>query len=336
MGFSSQAGQLIAKTQTTPGTYDPTTGTAGVGIKLKSGSFAPNRELMILDAEIGGGRDVVDAMLGGVSYSGDFDFYARPQAVALLLKACLGTVVSTVASGVNTHTITPSDAAQLPFLSVEHVIGNGLEAYQYTDVVVTSLHLEAEANGFLQGTVSMIARIQTAGITKTAAPVWDNTEVAVGTNILCYYNGVTLPAKSFSLDIANNFDDDDFRLGSFFIGDLTPKRREVTGGFSIRPNDSSLWRQAVNGQASAVSPGGLVTKAPFRIDAKTYATIAGSTPLTPFEYDISMPNFALRPYALEASGDDVIENDIEGQALRPSNATPVMTVLVKNDKAAVA
>ena len=36
MGHSSQTGQLIVKTQTTPGTYDPDTGTDGVSISTRA------------------------------------------------------------------------------------------------------------------------------------------------------------------------------------------------------------------------------------------------------------------------------------------------------------
>src|SRR5690606_19467503 len=180
--------------------------------------------------------------------------------------------------GVTTHVITPSDAAQLPFFSVEEVIGNGLEAYQYTDVVINTLHLEADANGYMQGTVGLIGARQVAGVAKTPTPIWDNTPMYVGTNINLTYNGVALPAKSFSLDINNNFEDDDFRLGSLYLGDLTPKQREVTASFNVRHVDSAIWRQAVYGSAAATVPGGTTVKAPLVIDAQTYEDIPASTP----------------------------------------------------------
>src|SRR5690606_21862676 len=139
--------------------------------KLRSGSFGTNRDLLVPDPEIGGGRDTADAYLGAVSWSGDFDFYARTDALATLLYGVLGAAAAPdTEDGVTTHVITPSDAAQLPFFSVEEVIGNGLESYKYTDVVINSLHLEADANGYMQGTVSLIGARQEAGITKTASP----------------------------------------------------------------------------------------------------------------------------------------------------------------------
>jgi hypothetical protein len=335
MGYSSQAGAVIFRTQTAQGTYNADTGTAGINMPLRSGSLGANRELLITDPEIGGGRDIIDAYLGAVSWGGDYEFYVRPDGLPTLLKAVLGTAGSATVTGVNTHTITPSNAAQLPFLSIEEKIGANLETYHYTDGVANTFHLEAEANGYLMGTVGIIAAKQTAGETPTATPVVDTSPLIVGTNITVTYNSVTLPAKSFSLDINNNFEDDDFRLGSFYLGDLTPKRREITAGFGIREESSALWRRSVYGSPAAVAPGGLVTKAPLVINCDTYEDIAGSTPLTKYSVNISIPNFALTPYTLEMSGDDIIESDIEGQALKMSSSN-IITVTVKNNKATIA
>lgn len=336
MGYSSQSGQVLFATQASAGVFPAGFGTAHKAMKLRSGSLGPNRDLLVTDPEIGGGRDTADAYLGAVSWSGDYEFYCRLESLTTLLKGVLGTAASATVTGVNTHTITPSDSATLPNIAIEERIGSGLETYNYTDAVVNTFHLEAEANGYLMGTAGLIAKKQEAGKTPTASPSWDNSPLLVGTNITMTYNAVSLPAKSFAFDINNNFEDDDFRLGSFFLGDLTAKSREVNGSFTIRPQDSALWRQAVYGAPAAVLPGGLTTKQQLVITATTYEDIAGSTPLTKSSIAITIPNVALEPYALEPSGDDVIENDISWRALRPEAATPICTVVVKNGAATIA
>lgn len=336
MGFSSQAGQVILRTQPTPGTLAPDLATAGVGMKLKSGSLAANRDLLIPDPEIGGGRDVVDAYMGAVSFSGDYEFYPRLESLATVLRAALGIAASNTVTGVSTHTITPSDAAQLPVLSIEEEIGNGLEVFNYTDAVVNTFHLEAEANGYLSGTAGLIAKRQVAGATVTADPDWDNTPLIVGTNITVKYNGVTIPAKSFSFDVNNNFEDDDFRLGSFFLGDLTPKRREVTAQVSIRHDGAALWRQATYGQAAATTPGGLVTKQPLVISMKTYEIIDGSTPPTVGSLDITIGKAVLKPFGFSPSGDDVLENDIDIQGIRPDPGVPILEAVLVNGREDIA
>lgn len=336
MGFSSQAGQVLFRTQDTPGVFPADFGASHIAMKIRSGSLGPSRDLLITDPEIGGGRDTVDAYLGAASWSGDYEFYARFQSIPTLLNAVLGTAASNAVTGVNTHTITPSDSATLPFLAIEEKIGSGLETYQYTDAVVNTFHLEAEANGYLMGTAGVIARKQLAGAVATADPTWDNSSMVVGTNISLTYNSISLPAKSFALDINNNFEDDDFRLGSFYIGDLTAKSREVSGSFSVRPQDSAMWRQAVYGQSSATAPGGITTKSPLIIDCKAYEDIPGGDPVTKFSITVTIPNVALEPFGLEPSGDDILENDISWRALRPDAADAICTVVVKNDQAAIA
>lgn len=336
MGYSSQAGHVLFRTQAAQGVYQADTGTAGLAMKLTGGSLGPNRELLIPDPEIGGGRDIADAYLGAVSWAGDYEFYVRMDSLPTLLQAVFGTSGTATTTGVSTHTITPSNAAQLPYLSIEEKIGAGLETYHYIDAVVNTFHLECEANGYLSGTAGLIAAKQSAGETPTAVPVVDDSPLTVGTNITVTYNAITVPAKSFSFDVDNQFEDDDFRLGSFYLGDLTPKRRDVKAGFAIRESSSAMWRQAVYGTTGAVAPGGIVTKSALVITATTYEDIVGGTPLTKASVQITIPKFALTPYSLEVSGDDIIESDIEGQALKPVSATDICTVVVKNAKPAIA
>lgn len=328
MGFSSQGGQVILRSQTAQGTFNADTGTAGVGVKLRSGALGTNRELLVPDAEIGGGRDVTDAYLGVAGFSGDYEFYARYGSLPTMLRATLGSAASAVATGVVTDTITPSDSATLPYLSIEETVG-GMETFQYSDAVANSLHLEAEPNGYLMGTLGLIAARAVGGATKTASPVWDNAPMTVGTNIGITYNGVNLKAKSFSLDIANNFEDDDYRLGSFYIEDLTAKRREITASFGIRHSSSAMFRQATYGLSTATAPGGATTKQQLVITATSYEDIVGGTPATKNSLTLTIPKFVLSPFSLEQSGDDVMENDIEGQAFRPDPGTAIMTAVVK-------
>lgn len=336
MGYSSQSGQVILRSQTAQGTYNADTGTAGIGVLLRSGSLGTNRDLLVPDPEIGGGRDVNDAYLGAASWSGDYEMYARLDALTTLFRAALGSATSAVATGITTNTMTPVDSGTLPYLSIEENIGGTLETFQYTDVVVNTLHLEVDANGYLMATAGLIGAKQVAGAAKTATPTFDQLPMIVGTNCTITYNGVSLPAKSFSLDINNNFEDDDYRLGSFFIGDLTAKRREVTAGFTIRESSSALWRQATYGISSATQVGGLTTKNQLVITCQTYESIAGGTPTTPNTLTITIPKFILQPYSFGPSGDDIIESDITGQAVRPAVATPIMTVVTKTAKAAIA
>lgn len=446
-GFSSQGGHFAVMTQATPDLFPAGFATSAVNFRTRGGALSINRDLLIPDPEIGGGRDIADAYLGAVVWSGDIEFYARLRSLPVLLNACFGikavgpagvqeietvtitgaptggtftmtysaqtttalpynataaqvqtalqalsnigdsdvivtggpfpatpmvisfigalsgTVTgapltatasftggttpaigvvrtqtgasSTPATGSYQHTLLPSDGAQLPFLAVEEQIGAGLEVFRYTDGVVNTIHLEADANGYLMGTVGMIARKQTAGNTPMTAgqlaAATDESAMIVGTNITMTYNGVSLPAKSFNFDLNNNFEDDDFRLGSFNIGDLTPKRREATVGVSIREQSNALWRQASYGSPAILTPGGLITKQGLVITMSTYETIPGVTPLTPYTLTLNFPSAALTPYSLDPSGDDIIESDLTFQIVRNQSYRPLVYAYVVND-----
>ena len=342
MGFSSQPGAVGFRTQASKGTYaDPgaVAPNQGVFVKVTSGAMGGNRDLMIPDPEIGGNRDVPDAVLGPIAFAGDYDMYLRPESAAFFLKAALGSAASAGAAGTGyTHTITPADT--LPWVSVEENIGGVSTAYEnfrYTDAKVNTFHLEAEAGGYLQGTAGMLALTQLADTTATlpAAQRYDESPLLVGTNITVTYNAVQLPARSFSLDINNNIEDDDFRLGSLTLGDAVEKRRDITMGVTIRPNDSALWKQAMYGSSSASSAqGGAATKQQAVITITSYEDIPGATGVK-YQLTFTIPKAALVPFAVEPSGDDVIEHDIEIRALRPLAATAIMTATVKNSYSTV-
>lgn len=337
MGFSSQSGAIVVANQPVAGTPVNKAGMEadGLGLRLTSGSLAGNRELLVPDPEIGGGRDTSDGYLGAVSFSGDYEAYVRFKTIAFFLHHCLGASTSAAASGdsaVFEHTIVPVDSGTLPFLSVYERISNNLERFLYTDAVVNTLHIEAEANGFLTGTFGLLAKSVTPdAVAVDPSGVMDNTSMAVGTNIVLKYDGVTVPAKSFSLDVNNNIEDDDFRLGSFFLNDLTAKQREVTASMTVRHNDASIMRQALFGTAAATQIGGLTTKKPLTIEISSYENVAGSVANTKYSLEIELPKVIFAPFAFEPSGDDVLESDVEMTAVRPSLATPVMRAVVANE-----
>lgn len=335
MGFLSQAGYVGFRSYAGGDTFPADFATAGVILPTRSGTLGANRDLLIPDPEIGGHRDVPDAYMGAVSWSGDIEMYVRLKNIATILRAAFGSAAAPVtATGVTTHTMTPADT--IGALAIEERIGNGFEVFRYTDAYCNTLHLEAEANGYLMGTAGFIARKQVAGVTASTGVPVDGSPLAVGTNITIMRNSVTLAAKSFSLDFGNNVEDDDFRLGSFFLGEITPKRRELTIGMTLRPSSSALWRQAVYGGDALTGPGGLSVKQPTVITITSYEDIPGGTPPTKYSLTLTVPNTIIEPFSVEPSGDDVLDHDITLRAVRPAVGTALVTAVVKTDQAVIA
>jgi hypothetical protein len=339
MGFSSQSGYFALRQYAGGATAPADLATKGRVYRRRSGSLAANRELMIPDAEIGGTRDIPDAYLGAVSYSGDLEMYLRLKEFGSLLYGAMGAdaITGTLATGGFKHTITPVDT-NLPGFYLEERVGNTFETFQYEDAVINTLHLEAEANGYAAATAGVLAKKQkVTAATAGLSVLTDDSPLIVGTNITVTYNAVTLPAKSFSMDLNNNVEDDDYRLGSFYIGDETAKRRELTFGLTLRPADSTIFRQAVYGSSTATEAGGIVTKNQLVITLMSYEDIPGVTgPTAKYTLALTVPKAAFTPFGLEPSGDDVIEHDVEIQALRPAVATPIMTGVVTTDAATLA
>lgn len=341
--FYSQGGSVGFKTQSVKGTYvNP--GSGGVFTRITKGALTAVRDLMIPDPEIGGNRDVPDALMGPVKFAGQYDFYARMDSLATLLYGGFG-VKSSSSTGsgttlVGTHVIKQIDgqagSSNIPWLSVEENVGNGYEHYRYTDVKVNTLHLEADASGYLLGTVGMVGLTQlaVAGASATSSPTFDTSPLTVGTNITLSFGGVQLPARSFSLDLNNNLEDDDFRLGSLFLGDAVEKRRELTLGAKIRPSDNLLLRQALYGDSAATSPQGTVVKSAVGLTCSTYEFIG--TTATVYSVTFAIGKAAIKPFAPAPSGDDAIEHDIEIEALRPDPAVDLLSCTVVNHQSVVA
>jgi hypothetical protein len=338
VGFPSQLGQVGFRTQASKGVY-ANPGAAGPNngtfVRILSGALAGNRELLIPDPEIGGNRDIPDAFLGPIAFSGEYEFYPRTNAVMQFLKAALGAPVSTLVTDHTSHVFTPSDAVSLPWVSIEENIGGSYETFNYTDAVINTFHLEVDAEGYLRGSVGVIALSQTSGNTKTAVPVWDTTPLFVGSNVTVKWNGANLPAKSMSFDVNNNFEDNDFRLGSVFLGDLVPKRREINMGVTIRPDDAALWKTATYGAPAATSAqAGAAFKDDVQIVIESYDLIPAAN-TEKYRIQIDIPKGTIRPFGINPSGDDVLEHDLEIVALRPVPATPIMTITVLSDQTAV-
>lgn len=340
MGYSSQTGVTIIGTQDEPGVFQSDLDTNGVAMRLTSGAMTLSREALIYDPEIGGGRDVSDAFLGPASATGSLEFYPRfGSSTATLLRAALGSSTSEAGSdaAVYTHSIVPIDDTSLPYLSVYQQLSSGLERSTFSDVVVNTFHLEADANGFLTGSVELIGKDQTFD-----APVieptglYDTTTGTVGTSIRILKDGVNLKPKSFSLDINNNFEDDDYRLGQFHLEDLTPKRREVTLSTNLRHEDRSILRQALMGSAAATELSGQTDKSGLVIEIVSYQLIEGASAATPHKLTLTFPDVMVQPFSIEPSGDDILENDVEWQAVRPDPAVPIMTAELQNGVATIA
>lgn len=238
---------------------------------------------------------------------------------------------------VGTHVITCADV--LPWLTVEERVGPSaaaFESYQYKDAKVDTLHLEADASGFVMGSSNLFALSQVAGFSAQANPAWDTTPMMVGGEVLVSFGGATLPANNFAFDVNNNIEKDNFVLGSVFASDATEKRRELKLTCSYRPVDSTLWKAAMYGGTGLTSPiAGPAYQGAASIKFTTYETIGDVVAGTPFSVLLEFPNVVITPYKISPSGDDVLSNDLEFTIIRPDAAVSPVTITIVDDLATV-
>lgn len=330
--YQSQLGQMGFKKQTAAGSAATLAAAAPTRwLKIKSSTVGPDRTLMIPDPEIqgAGGRDIPKPYLGPATFSGDYDFYARSEALPLALYGALGgggAVPTGTALLGYTHTFTTADT--LPYFTIQEQLGSGFDVFQYVDAQFNSLHLEAAADGYVSGKLGVAALAQTAGVTPTATPGFDGTPLLVGTNTTVTLNAASVNAASFSFDMNNNLEFNHFVLGSLVPDGITPKRREITGNITLRPQSNALFRQAMYGNSSATAITGNVTVQQMIITATTYEIISGATSAL-YTTTITLPEVILKPFKPTVNQDDVMEHSIDFQVAKIAAANSV-TITVQN------
>lgn len=350
MGVQSQNGHLLVVTQENLNAYsDPgDSGRPGWLVPLRSGSLSESRDLLIPDPEIGGNRDVPSANLGPVAFTGDFDMYARPRLMYPFVKSAsmgwgqhgldLGAIGSDLQAFGTGEIQTPA------CMSIEQQIGEPGQyiTQKYYNVVCNTWTLTAEASGLVQFSAGLIGQYMygTGSPTTPTSLLLDDSQVipasgnpdpTIGRYALVTFAPFAdtgtpgpLPATSATFTVNNNIEDDDFRLGSLYLAGLSPKRREVGGTIGIRPEDASLWKQAMWGSSSATAPlGGSPTYGRL-----VFTVVGEPIPSTGLCQTFSISAMvALHPFTIEPSGDDVVAQDVEFTAVYPDGLLdPAMSI----------
>jgi hypothetical protein len=105
---------------------------------------------------------------------------------------------------------------------------------------------------------------------------------------------------------------------------------------TYRPTDSTLWKNAMYGNAALTSPAaGPAYQGAVSVKITTYETIGDVVAGTPFSVLLEAPNVVITPYKINPSGDDVLSNDLQFTFVRPDAAVDPLVATVVNDLATV-
>lgn len=324
MAFNAQEGALGVARQTLDGTWAAPTD----WIKILSGSLGSRADLIVSEPEIGGTRDIhADGVdMGAISYGGSYEFNLRPEALGFFLLSCLGSVASAAFSGAYKHTFTPASALQR--LSLFERVGSAYEIFAYTDAVVNKLEFNCSPNEALKGVAEVLAITQNADIADDTES-FEDTSRFMFNRVVCKIDGVQYMAKDLSFGFDNQSEDDDFGLGSLFMQDISPGRRQLEVGMTIRPSDSNFYKLANYGDIANSAPDGSIGQVSLNVTASSAGNIPAAT--VPYSIEIDIPVAKLKPFEPERSGDSRIEQKLMFTPAKDSG--DVCTIYVVNGKA---
>ena len=295
---------------------------------VESISMEPEEKLLIPDPEIGSGRDITDAYVGPIKWTGSIEFKLRPEALGLLLLGATGAVTSSGISGnAKGHTFTFEN--DLIPLSIEKKVGDGLEVFGYNDTKVNSLRIECAAGELAKGSADLVSIQETSG--KTAqTPTFETAPIFTFAGGRVNLDGGSISVKALSFEIKNNLVDDDYRIGSRLLGSLTEKRRELSASLDIVPEDSKTYKKTVYGSQNATTVSGLQQTFKgalhFSLESADGVYIPGTT--QKYTLDVDIPSAVFRSAPIPTSGDDLIVETLEMLPIKGTQ--PIGTITLRN------
>lgn len=269
-------------------------------------------------------RVKTDMLAGGISWSGPFKAYLRPNTLPMFLVAA-GFSDSVAGAGPYTHTLTPTDA--LPWSTFEKNIANQI-CLQYVDAVVNSFDIKATKNDIASFDGNILAttekKITATSPTEETAPL-----LRFDQAVVTFDGGTTLPFENIGFGFNNNCSNDEFVLGSRKLYDITPRRRDLNFEGVIK-FDPDLYRKVYYGSASATEIGTALYEVTNTSIVFTSDIIAGGA--TPYSVTIAIPRMSLQTYVVPQGEDKPIWVPLKAEPLKAAGSN-LCTITVVNDVA---
>lgn len=277
MSITGQVGHVALAPQVAFGTPN-VTNTAYRAVKITGDSLVASNNMLVAEGEIGIGRDVTSAVMGGFSAAGAINGNLTARAAATFLHGALGTITAVPADATNgaIDEFTPADV--LPVYSMEKKVGtnvrsaNELLTLRYSDVMVNTLNISANSNGLSNFSAGLIAGSESYVGT---GPIVTPTYPAISDDLLVFHGGrirqkdstnsdaVTFltadnntTMQSLEVVINNNVQADEWTIRpSRFLRSLTEGIRSIEANMTIVFENHATYRQYTYGNAAGTAPG---------------------------------------------------------------------------------
>lgn len=334
-----------------PNTYSAQDGYVGLAIQNAQGTFLSPTDFMLAtsvdmnptdskiypDPEIGSGRDVQFVDQGSYKVAGSVDAYMRHEAVGILVYGALGGYSASgeqnPGDGDYLHVFQPIASGELPWISMERSVSDANYILQEKDIKVNGFNLDASPNEYSTLSFDLVG-ISDAWTATPSVVTLDESPLIVGNGVTVEMNGVEFSVKTLSLKLSNNLVDDDFRLGSRFLGGIQERRRELTLNMDVSFDPSNeLYRKAFYGDASATQAAYDVHAENVVITFDSREEIQNGGAGENYRWVIELPYCVFMAAPVKTSNDNLIVVPLELMAIKDSSVPGIMRVSIWNNKA---
>lgn len=249
-------------------------GGVGIGIQPAKGTLATNfvyiptlnanitgeQMAQNLPPEVGGTYYSRGAYKAGLRSRGEVALLPRPSSIGYILAGLLNAETATldVPSTLTDHVFVSGDTAATPnkWLSIRRMVGN-LYGEQMRDARIGSFRLEVAAANVVQASVQLLGGLheEIPGADVLAL----DEEVFITCNADVTEGGAPFIVDRMSIEIGAQLTDNEFRVGSYFLDDITLLQRMVTiqADVRIKARDlfSKVYRNGGTAPVSNAAPG---------------------------------------------------------------------------------
>lgn len=301
-------------------------GAVGVGFQSAKGVPAANIHYFpVLNAGITGEQmsQTVPPEVGGSYFSrgsykaglrsrGEVSLIPRPNSIGWLLKSLFkGELVAP--SGIrNKHAFTVGDDALTPqrWLTVRRMVNNAY-GEEMLDARVGTFRLDIAAAGLVQASVSFLggdhAEILGADVFVEDAPVFLTciTDVSSG--------GAPFIVDRLTIEMGAQLTDNEFRVGSYFLDDITLLQRMVQISADVRLKSRDLFSKVYRNGAAAPASGARGKWSPtiYRSDLRVQMLTGEAT--QPQALELIIPGLDFLTFPVQEAGADLIRAQLTAQ-----------------------
>lgn len=205
-----------------------------------------------LPPEVGGTYFSRGAYKAGLRSRGEVAFLPRPTSLGWLLAGLFNreVVAPDATSGLHDHVFTVGDTAAYPnkWLTVRRMVNNAY-GEQMEDARVGAFRIEVAAANVVQGSVQLIGGKH--GEIVGADEIADDEPVFITCNADVTEGGAPFIVDRIAIDVGAQLTDNEFRVGSYFLDDITLLQRQVTIQADVRiKNRDMLAKVYRNGEAA--------------------------------------------------------------------------------------